>query len=206
MNEIMTTIANEPLYLGGIGLVSMIIGFVFANLFKKDSKVDAEQVIEEYVDEVVEGAVAEKAKPSKPVSSSMPSTNVAPRVLIAEDNLVNAKILIKLLKKFGIEDYKHVEDGLLAVEARKEDSYFDIVLMDINMPNMTGDEATQEIIKWENSNNESHIPIIAVTANALIGDREKYLDEGMDDYTTKPLKIDEIGAIIKKYTGYDGSF
>lgn len=208
MNEILTLISENPIYLGGVSVISICLGYAIGSLIVNESKTEnknAEEIIDDYVEEIIEPELEK-------VSSTIPknpkykinSTTVAPSVLIAEDNLVNAKILIKLIKKFGIEHYVHVEDGLRALEARKENDNFDIILMDINMPNMTGDEATQAIINWENENGKSHVPIIAVTANALKGDREKYLNTGMDDYTTKPIKFDKISQLIQKHTGYKG--
>jgi CheY-like chemotaxis protein len=75
-----------------------------------------------------------------------------------------------------------------------------MIFMDIQMPVMSGIESTQMILKYEDENSLNHIPIIALTANALPGDREKYMNEGMDDYTTKPLQVDKIKALIEEYT------
>ena len=75
--------------------------------------------------------------------------------------------------------------------------------MDINMPVMTGVEATQSILEWEEAEGKEHIPIIAVTANAIKGDRERFLEQGMDDYITKPLKKNDIESIMKKFFGDD---
>jgi CheY-like chemotaxis protein len=70
------------------------------------------------------------------------------------------------------------------------------------MPVMNGIEATQLILKYEEKESLDHIPIIALTANALPGDREKYINEGMDDYTTKPLQVDKIKVLIEQYAGF----
>ncbi len=75
-----------------------------------------------------------------------------------------------------------------------------IIFMDIQMPVMSGTEATKMILKYEEENALDHIPIIALTANALSGDREKYMNVGMDDYTTKPLQVDKIKALIEQYS------
>jgi CheY-like chemotaxis protein len=106
------------------------------------------------------------------------------RVLLAEDNLINQRIAMQVLSRAGcIADL--VETGLDAVEAIKKRPY-DVVLMDCQMPVMDGFVATQLIRKlslpWAN------LPIIAVTANAMSGDREQCLNAGMDDYLTKPIK------------------
>jgi len=206
--DYITLIVNNGFFLLGYSLLFLIIGYFLPYFFKSGSSEKASEIIEDYVDEIV-SEKEDKIKEYEPIikpkfrPKRMEEHNTPPKVLIAEDNLVNAKILIKTLAKFGIEDYVHVENGELAVEERKNlDNNFDIVLMDINMPKMTGDEATQVINKWEEENNIKHIPIIAVTANAINGDREKYLNAGMDDYTTKPLKKQSLAEIITKFTGF----
>lgn len=106
------------------------------------------------------------------------SKTVPLEVLLAEDNDVNQKLAVRILEKFG-HHVKVVENGKLAVEAY-ESQTFDLILMDVQMPVMGGFEATQKIREIEHSmNNNSHIPIIALTAHAMIGDREKCLQAGM---------------------------
>jgi CheY-like chemotaxis protein len=209
MNDILITISINPFYLGGISILSIFVGFYLAKFLNRKPKqiVDidiTDKIIDDYIEENITPEMDVSNVIPKHVKSNIPVTDEPPRILIAEDNLVNAKILIKIIRKYGIEHYVHVMDGQYALEARMDNDKFDIILMDINMPRMTGDEATQEIIKWENQNNKIHIPIIAVTANALKGDREKYISLGMDDYTTKPVKYDVISEILFKYTGYKG--
>jgi len=121
------------------------------------------------------------------------------KVLAAEDNIINQKLIRKTLEKFNLQ-IDIVDNGEKAVEARKEYEY-DIIFMDNNMPIMTGVEATHEILKWEELNNVEHIPIIAITANALKGDRERFLNEGMDEYITKPLNKSDIESVLKKFFG-----
>jgi CheY-like chemotaxis protein len=67
------------------------------------------------------------------------------------------------------------------------------------MPIMTGLEATKAIIEWENKTNKQHVPIVALTANAIKGDRERFMQEGMDEYTTKPIKKEEIIQILNQF-------
>jgi PAS domain S-box-containing protein len=105
------------------------------------------------------------------------------KLLLAEDNLINQKVAIKILNDAGyFADV--VPDGKQAVDAVKEKDY-NLVLMDIQMPEMDGFSATGEIRKLEGD--KSTIPIIAITAHALIGDKERCLDAGMNDYITKPI-------------------
>ncbi|KEF56676.1 uncharacterized protein A1O9_06865 [Exophiala aquamarina CBS 119918] len=107
-------------------------------------------------------------------------------ILLAEDNEVNQKVAIKILEK-----YNHVvtvvENGLEAFNAIK-DSRFDVVLMDVQMPVMGGFEATREIRHYERESGLSRTPIIALTAHAMLGDREKCIQAQMDEYLSKPLK------------------
>jgi len=117
--------------------------------------------------------------------------------LVAEDNPINQKLIVITLNKFGIE-VALANNGQEAVTLRENNEY-DIIFMDIQMPIMNGVEATQAILALEEEKNLPHIPIVALTANALRGDREKYLAAGMDEYTTKPIDIGAIHNLLKKY-------
>jgi CheY-like chemotaxis protein len=115
-----------------------------------------------------------------------------PKILVAEDNFINQKLMEKIFQFKGWE-CKLVEDGTEAVSMLEKES-FDIVLMDISMPAMDGYQATQYIRKFNKD-----IPIIALTANAITGFREKCMECGMNDYISKPFKKEELFAIIEKY-------
>jgi len=115
------------------------------------------------------------------------------KALVAEDNLINQKLMKKILDRLGI-DVTVVNNGKEALNARETGDY-DIIFMDIQMPIMNGIEATKKISDFEIKENEKHIPIIALTANALQGDKEKYIDAGMDDYISKPIQIEELNGI-----------
>ena len=118
------------------------------------------------------------------------------RILVVEDNPVNQQLIVKFLKKKG-----HVtsvaDDGSIAVEMLKRDSRFDVILMDMQMPKMSGLEATAEIRKQE-AGTDRHIPIIALTASVFKGDRERCLASGMDDYLTKPVNRDALFAALER--------
>ncbi len=107
------------------------------------------------------------------------------RLLLAEDNPINQKLAVVLLQKAGYS-VDAVETGGQAVEKAKSGLY-NAVLMDVQMPEMDGFEATQEIREWEKDKG-LHVPIIAMTAHAMPGDRERCLEAGMDDYVSKPLE------------------
>ncbi|WP_405420240.1 response regulator [Marinobacter flavimaris] len=115
-------------------------------------------------------------------------------VLLVEDNQVNQLVASNLLKKLG-HRADHAENGLKAIQAL-EQSHYDLVLMDCQMPVMDGYEATQRIRQnpqWKD------LPIIAVTANVMQGDREDCLASGMNDYITKPYKRDELREVINRW-------
>ncbi len=119
------------------------------------------------------------------------------KILIAEDNPVNRKVATFLLaRKFGFQ-VDAVTNGLEAVEALRMNSY-DLVLMDCQMPEMDGFEAVRQIRKTGSVALDPQIPIIAATANAMRGDRERCIEAGMDDYVAKPLKPAELLDAIKR--------
>jgi CheY-like chemotaxis protein len=119
-------------------------------------------------------------------------------VLVAEDNPINQKLIKIILENFGLK-VTMASNGEEAYELRKIGEY-DMIFMDIQMPVMSGVESTKMILEYEKEKLLDHIPIIALTANALPGDREKYMNEGMDNYTTKPLQLDKIKVLIEQYT------
>ena len=115
-------------------------------------------------------------------------------VLIVEDNKTNQMLLSMLLDDLSLK-YTIANDGLEAVESFKKKT-FDLILMDENMPNMSGIEATNVIRTLDHG---KEIPIIAVTANALKGDKERFIDSGMQDYLSKPIDSDTLTRILSKY-------
>ncbi len=119
-------------------------------------------------------------------------------VLLVEDNVSNQLLMTLLLEEFGLS-FDIANNGIEAVEAFQMGKY-DLILMDENMPNLNGIEATQKIRALEkHSHIERSTPIIAVTANALKEDRQKFLDAGMDDYLSKPIDHTLLREILKKY-------
>ena len=126
---------------------------------------------------------------------TLPRNGRSLRVLLAEDILVNQMIATFLMRSQGYT----VEVAATGFQALKmlDEQAFDLVLMDIQMPEMDGLEATAKIREREVKTGE-HIPIIAVTARAMAGDRERCLDGGMDDYVSKPIQPSEMWAAIKR--------
>lgn len=121
-------------------------------------------------------------------------------VLIAEDNVINQKLIEKTLASLGL-NVEISSNGEEALEMFKKKKY-DIVFMDISMPVMDGIEATHEILAYEKENNLEHTPVVALTANALPGDREAFLSEGLDEYISKPLKKEDIVKVLKIFLNY----
>ena len=117
------------------------------------------------------------------------------QVLVAEDDPLNQKVLMEMLKRLGCKP-EAVYDGLEVLLALQSQDY-DLVLMDVSMPEMDGITATQAIRKLRPGNRPR---IVAVTAYALKGDREKCLEAGMDDYISKPVQKKELEAILRKYS------
>ncbi|MFI5106205.1 MAG: response regulator, partial [Terriglobales bacterium] len=117
------------------------------------------------------------------------------RILLAEDNLVNQRLAIRLLEKMGhqVVVVQTGEEALLALSADK----FDLVLMDVQMPEMDGFAATREIRRREQGGKE-RLPVIAMTAHAMKGDRESCMEAGMDDYLAKPIHREELQQAIAR--------
>jgi PAS domain S-box-containing protein len=138
------------------------------------------------------GRVPELAPPGPKAARESGS---ALRVLLAEDNSINQKLAVRLLEKQG-HSVRVAGNGMEALAALDRDS-FDVVLMDVQMPEMGGFEATAAVRKRE-AGAEGRLPIIALTAHALKGDRERCLEAGMDDYLTKPLHPDELVRVLAR--------
>jgi len=116
------------------------------------------------------------------------------QILLAEDNVSSQKVAKQMLKRLG---YKAdiVANGIEALQALGRQHY-DLVLMDIRMPEMDGLQATRIIRqRWPDNGPK----IIAITAYALQGDKEKCIEAGMDDYISKPIKVNELAEVLKKY-------
>ena len=113
--------------------------------------------------------------------------------MIAEDNLINQQLIKHILGNLGYEP-DTVENGQLAVEAASDLDY-DLILMDVQMPEMDGLEATRRIRQEP----LKQPVIVALTANAMQGDREECLQAGMDDYISKPVRLDELMRLLEKW-------
>ncbi|OFW58878.1 MAG: hypothetical protein A2133_02310 [Actinobacteria bacterium RBG_16_64_13] len=119
------------------------------------------------------------------------------RILLAEDNLVNQKVALKALEKLGYAA-DVANDGAQALQATREKRY-DVILMDVQMPVMDGMEATRQIRDARSGSLNPEVTIIALTAHAMAGDRQRCLDNGMDDYLAKPIKAAELQDVISRW-------
>ncbi len=172
----------------GVGSV-----FRFAIPFRPSSK-----------DGVSEWDSAESARRKRaiPAGDAAPSAVAAEphvsaaKILLVEDNLVNRRVTIEILARagFGADTAENGEEALHVLESAR----YDLVLMDIQMPVMDGFEATRRIREQEAASGEPRTPVIAMTAHALAGYREKCLSAGMDDYLTKPVSRKELEAVLRR--------
>ncbi len=126
---------------------------------------------------------------------SMEFSNV--HALVAEDNVINQKLIQNILSRLGIT-VTLAGDGLEAFNLYKKEA-FDIIFMDIQMPIMCGEEASEKILAYEKEHQKSHVPIVALTANTTPADRERYLAFGMDRYLKKPIDMKELMTILESY-------
>jgi two-component system, sensor histidine kinase and response regulator len=153
------------------------------------------KALEECLLEVVTGIAP--AKPS--VAPGVPTkfTLSPARILVAEDNVVNQKVALLHLQRLGYKADIAV-DGQAAVTAVRQQPY-DLVLMDCQMPGVDGYEATRQIRALAAGNGGPRLPIVAMTASALAGDREACVSAGMDDYITKPVRQEELRQILQRH-------
>jgi signal transduction histidine kinase/ActR/RegA family two-component response regulator len=140
------------------------------------------------------------AEPLLPVPTALDAEEdaIAARVLLAEDDSVNQLVVETMLAKLGCA-VKVVADGEAACEATELCRY-DLILMDLHMPRMDGYEATRRIREDERLNGR-YTPIVALTADALAGDRQRCIDAGMDDFVTKPISTTVLAAVVERWTG-----
>ena len=138
-------------------------------------------------------------KVAPPLARTTHAKARALRVLVAEDNLVNRKLVTRLLQKRGhrITAVENGRDAVAALTAATGPA-FDVVLMDVQMPQLNGLEATAAIRRHEAAHG-AHVPIIALTAHAMQGDRERCLAAGMDGYLSKPIDVDDLVSTVERF-------
>ncbi|MFZ6849883.1 response regulator [Undibacterium sp. RuRC25W] len=132
------------------------------------------------------------------VTEMLPSLHTPLKILVVEDNIVNQKLVISLLNKWN-HSATVAATGLIALKKYQQEQ-FDVILMDMQMPEMGGIEATERIREVEAAApGKPHIPIIAMTANAMPGDWERCLEVGMDHYLSKPIKAGQLQSLLSEY-------
>jgi PAS domain S-box-containing protein len=119
------------------------------------------------------------------------------RILLAEDNPVNQRLAMRLLERMG-HRVVLVDNGQAAIERITSGAHYDLVLMDVQMPGLDGLSATRYVRQWEQRNG-GHVPIIAMTARAMQGDRERCLEAGMDDYLSKPVDSQRLRQLVAQF-------
>uniref|UniRef100_A0A832DFQ4 histidine kinase n=1 Tax=Ignavibacterium album TaxID=591197 RepID=A0A832DFQ4_9BACT len=205
---------SEGKKFGGTGL-GLVICKEFLNLMEGDIKVESAENVGTkftfhfYVEPALSNILGKKHSGDKEPQSatldnlsdqldkSLVEQRKKYKILLAEDNLINQKVAIRTLTSFGYQ-VDAVLNGEQAVSEHKSKNY-DLILMDIQMPEVDGYTATKMIRKLDAPLNS--VPIIALTAHALLGDKEKCLVAGMNDYISKPVVAKEIVQIIDKYLG-----
>ena len=166
-----------------------------------DNKEEIKEYIDYYLDEPIYGSkifniIAQACSIETEKIKKIEDTKFKGKILVAEDNTNNQLLIDILLKNYGL-DVTIVDNGQKACEKCKENDY-DLILMDINMPIMDGITALK-IIKKEHELTNKYTPIIALTANTIKGDKEYYLEQGMDSYLSKPIENEKLLDILRTY-------
>ena len=167
---------------------------IFKTLYEPLNNSKLRQTLDNYHSE---NFSAKKAKQINRKKFNAETSKFNANVLVAEDNIINQKLIKRTLEDLGLT-ISIASNGLEAFQKRK-DGNFDLIFMDIQMPFLDGMEATKEILEYEEEYNQPHVPILALTANALKGDRERFLEAGLDEYTTKPLVRSEIVSLLNHF-------
>jgi len=177
----------------GLSIVKRIVGFMGGDVRLVSNVNEGTTVIVSIPAEIPDQETIDASRPPYQ-NTSFPLSADKLRVLVAEDNSINELTIRKSLEKLGHEAVC-VADGEQAIEQLRREK-FDCVFMDIQMPKMDGTKATRLIRSQTFQEIDPHIPIIALTANALSGDREKFLAMGMTAYLSKPVSIADIAAVL----------
>jgi len=137
---------------------------------------------------------------TKIIEETVAITKFDAKILVTEDNIINQKLITRILEAYGVT-VDVANNGLESLEKRRKTNY-DLLFMDIQMPVMDGIEATHKILDYEKDKKLTHVPIVALTANALKGDSEKFMSEGMDEYIAKPIETNELLYILNKFLSH----
>ncbi len=164
--------------------------------------VHTDQMLNVLTDILGEAASAESNTYELPQLNVACNNGTSARVLLVEDNTVNQQVAQGMLRRIGARAVV-AEHGAAALQHLDVDRQFDLIFMDCQMPVMDGYEATRSIRESETRNSATRIPIVALTANALKGDRDKCLEVGMDDYLSKPFTLADLHKTLVTHLGED---
>jgi two-component system sensor histidine kinase/response regulator len=207
--EVVRRIAADPLLTGTTPLLMTPFGEQVSAMSLHASRRIAcisKPILEARLHEALAGASGQAADPDATAGERRAATlrpgqaRSGARILLAEDHPVNQQVLLAMLGQLGLAA-DPVFNGGQAIEALRTTGY-DLVLMDCEMPEVDGYEATRRIRNPATGILNPRIPIVAVTANAMPGDREKCLRCGMDDYLAKPIEPDELARVLAKWIGH----
>ncbi|ABB23193.1 ATP-binding protein [Pelodictyon luteolum] len=167
-------------------------------LEKPVRRADLAGILKDHVREEGDGGIGKADQKAARSGASQPPSAASPlNVLVVEDSMVNRNVAVSMLKKLGYSPDVAV-CGTAALEAMRRKAY-DLVFMDCQMPEMDGYEATRHIREDEDLKGSRSVPVVAMTANAMKGDREKCINAGMDDYIAKPLRKSDFKTIMDRY-------
>jgi len=171
--------------------IEELMGKIIRNIYEPVNYTKLKQLLEFYVQNT------QKLNQKAAILANSENVKFKAKALVAEDNIINQKLIKKTLEDFGLE-VDLADNGLEAIEKFKKNRY-DIIFMDIQMPVKDGIEALQEIHLYEKEMHLIPTPIIALTAHALKGDRERFMKKGFDEYITKPINRKDIETILKAF-------
>ncbi len=188
MNKIPVALISKVTYKKKI---EELLGKIIKNIYEPANFTKLKQLFEFYIQNT------QKLNQKTAILANSENVKFKAKALVAEDNVINQKLIKKTLEDFGL-DVDLADNGLEAIEKFKQNHY-DIIFMDIQMPIKDGIEALQEIHLYEKEMHLIPTPIIALTAHALKGDRERFMQKGFDEYITKPINRKDIETILKAF-------
>ncbi|MEM6536795.1 MAG: response regulator [Pseudomonadota bacterium] len=181
-----------------LGVTHLMPKPVRAKLLNSSINAQLQEEVLPTLKEIASGVqVKAHGKKATPISDN----SAKRRILIAEDNHVNRMVLANMIDH-DTNEIEFAENGKIAFDKAKS-GMFDLILMDISMPVMDGIEATKAIRTFETKSKRDRTPIIALTAHAMADERDRFLESELDDYLSKPIKVDQIAAILQKWSRID---